>query len=100
MTTTQTTPAGFIPCGRCNGAEYTGAGYDDADHCGSCTNGTATCFCGEPATHRYRDEADGEPLCEAHYAEDDEPVPAPADPGRTVRIPVETMRQVVFGGAL
>ena len=83
MTTTQITDS--IPCGACNGAEFTGSGYSDADHCSACSNGLAICYCGELAVAVEC----GDPVCGEHADGD------AAD--LTARIPVESMRQVVFG---
>jgi hypothetical protein len=79
-----------IPCGACNGAEYTGSGFSDADHCGACANGQAVCYCGEEATAIE----DGDPVCDTHR----DPVPAPADLCETARIRNVPMRVMVYGG--
>lgn len=125
MTTTKTTNR--IPCGACNGSEYTGAGYTDSDHCDACTNGQAVCYCGELATavecgdpvcaahmdgetkitempcgHRAPsdpDRADWCSVCEKEQAYEEVAARPPADPGRTKRIPVQSMASLVYGGA-
>jgi len=64
------TDCGFIHCDVCEGTQIVAESGDvEYDTCSACSQGAARCECGEPATHRYQGEADGEPECAACHAE-------------------------------